>query len=94
MPECMGLIWLHSIAAYSLGLAGSLVEACADATTIRPRMCGCASRGDAAASGADFFDSFRFDADGVASFRKGVRVWRREGRAKPRIDGDQHGRNA
>ena len=52
------------IAAYSLALPGLLDEARAYATTIRrtlPRY-----------RVADFFYAFRFDADGVALFRKGV----------------------
>lgn len=73
-----------AIAAYSLALAGSLDEARAYATTIRrmlPRY-----------SVADFFDAFRFDPDGMAL--SGSSAWPREGRGKPRIDANQHGRKS
>ena len=55
---------IQAIAAFSLALAGSMDEAQSYAAAIR--------KTSASYTLADFFGAFRFDAKGLAAFRKGA----------------------
>ena len=58
-------VHIQAIAAFSLALAGSMKEAESYAAAVR--------KADASYTAADFFGAFRFDAHGIATFRKGAR---------------------
>jgi TolB-like protein len=58
-------IHIQAIAAFSLALAGSMEDALIYAATVR--------RANGSYSVADFFSAFRFDAQGMAAFRRGAK---------------------
>ena len=59
-------VHIQAIAAFSLALAGSMDEAQSHVAAIR--------KAHASYTVADFFGAFRFDAHGIAAFRKGARL--------------------
>jgi tetratricopeptide (TPR) repeat protein len=58
-------VHIQAIAAFSLALAGSMEEAQSYAAAVRKER--------SSYSVADFFDAFRFDAQGIAAFRKAAK---------------------
>ena len=58
-------VHIQAIAAFSLALAGSMDEAQSYAAVVR--------KANASYTVADFFGAFRFDAHGIAAFRKGAK---------------------